>query len=82
MKAERANPGGSIKDRIALLMIEDAEKKGVLKQSPDLSSRVRESIEWYVATLIRKCGPVVDLLLKIRGPEKQREYTRSAMFGI
>lgn len=31
MKAERANPGGSIKDRIALLMIEDAEKKGILK---------------------------------------------------
>lgn len=30
MKAERANPGGSIKDRIALAMIEDAEAKGVL----------------------------------------------------
>ena len=33
MKAERANPGGSIKDRIALSMIEDAERRGVL--SPD-----------------------------------------------
>ena len=31
MKLERANPGGSIKDRIALSMIEDAEKRGVLK---------------------------------------------------
>lgn len=31
-KHERANPGGSIKDRIALSMIEDAEKKGVLKK--------------------------------------------------
>ncbi len=30
-KCERANPGGSIKDRIALSMIEDAEKKGILK---------------------------------------------------
>ena len=31
MKLERANPGGSIKDRIALAMIEDAEKRGALK---------------------------------------------------
>ena len=30
-KLERFNPGGSIKDRIALAMIEDAEKKGLLK---------------------------------------------------
>ncbi len=31
LKLERANPGGSIKDRIGLAMIEDAEKRGVLK---------------------------------------------------
>ena len=30
MKLERTNPGGSIKDRIALAMIEDAERRGVL----------------------------------------------------
>jgi cysteine synthase A len=29
-KLERANPGGSIKDRIGLAMIEDAESKGIL----------------------------------------------------
>ncbi|QSQ18639.1 cysteine synthase A [Pyxidicoccus parkwayensis] len=32
VKLERANPGGSIKDRIALSMIEDAEQRGVLKK--------------------------------------------------
>ena len=31
LKLERANPGASIKDRIALAMIEDAEKRGILK---------------------------------------------------
>jgi cysteine synthase A len=31
MKSERANPGGSIKDRIALAMIEDAERSGKLR---------------------------------------------------
>lgn len=29
-KLERANPGGSIKDRIALSMVEDAEAKGII----------------------------------------------------
>jgi len=32
MKLERANPAGSIKDRIALSMIEKAEKEGLLKE--------------------------------------------------
>lgn len=31
IKSERTNPGGSIKDRIALAMVEDAEKSGALK---------------------------------------------------
>ena len=31
VKSERGNPGGSIKDRIALAMVEDAEKSGALR---------------------------------------------------
>src|SRR5919201_5438755 len=30
-KLESVNPGGSVKDRIALAMVEDAEQRGVLK---------------------------------------------------
>ena len=29
MKQERVNPGGSIKDRIGLAMVEDAERRGI-----------------------------------------------------
>jgi len=31
IKVEKTNPGGSIKDRIALAMVEDAEAKGILR---------------------------------------------------
>jgi cysteine synthase len=32
VKMEKTNPGGSIKDRIALSMVNDAEKRGILKE--------------------------------------------------
>jgi cysteine synthase len=32
IKVEKTNPGGSIKDRIALEMVEDAERRGLLKK--------------------------------------------------
>ena len=38
-KAEFLNPGGSIKDRVALAMIEGAERDGKLKPDSILSSR-------------------------------------------
>ena len=38
LKMEMQNPGGSVKDRIALNMVEDLEKKGMIKVS---SSRWR-----------------------------------------
>ena len=31
VKVESANPGGSVKDRVGLAMIADAEKRGLLK---------------------------------------------------
>ena len=36
MKLEKANPGGSIKDRIALSMIEDAEKRNILTKDTEI----------------------------------------------
>ena len=39
-KLEYLNPAGSVKDRIALAMIEDAEKKGQLKPGSTISGPV------------------------------------------
>lgn len=36
IKLERSNPGGSIKDRIALAMIEAAEKQGIIHQGTEI----------------------------------------------
>ena len=41
IKSERANPAGSIKDRIALAMVEAAETSGHLKPGAPLSSQPR-----------------------------------------
>lgn len=37
-KLEYFNPAGSVKDRIALAMIEDAEKKGILKEGSNITN--------------------------------------------
>ena len=46
VKLERFNPGGSVKDRVALAMIEDAEKRGVLKRGSVKSSRRAATRAW------------------------------------
>ena len=41
-KLEYLNPAGSVKDRIALAMIKDAEEKGILKPGATSSSQQAE----------------------------------------
>jgi cysteine synthase A len=47
-KVEKTNPGGSIKDRIALSMVEDAEQKGILKPAAYWSNPHQETqgLDW------------------------------------
>jgi len=57
-KAEYLNPGGSVKDRVALRMIEDAEREGLLQ--PYTGSRIFEgtvgSTGISIATIARARG--------------------------
>jgi len=41
VKLEAANPGGSVKDRLALGIIEDAERRGHLKPGATIVERRR-----------------------------------------
>jgi hypothetical protein len=50
--------------------------------SPELRDRVKAGIENYVDTLLEKGGPAVDVFKKFLGPEGQREYVRTVMFGL
>ena len=56
IKLERNNPGASIKDRIALAMIEDAEKKGILTKN----STIIEPPPAIPASVWRWCAPLKD----------------------
>jgi hypothetical protein len=50
--------------------------------SPELRDRVKSGIEAYVGTLLAKGGPAVDVFKKFLGPEGQKEYVRTVMFGL
>ncbi len=44
--------------------------------------KLKEGMETYVDSLLDKGGPAVDVFEKFLGPEKQREYVRTVMFGL
>jgi hypothetical protein len=50
--------------------------------STEESGKVKAGMEWYVDTLIAKGGPAVNVFKTILGPEKQKEYVRTVMFGL
>ncbi len=50
--------------------------------SADKSAQVKTGIETYVETLLSKGGPAVEVFEKMLGPEGQREYVRTVMFGL
>ncbi|OCH88640.1 PALP-domain-containing protein [Obba rivulosa] len=64
-KAEFLNPGGSVKDRVALRMIEDAERQGLLH--PYTGSRIFEgtvgSTGISIATIARARGYEVTIIM-------------------
>ena len=56
VKVEFFNPGGSVKDRIALAMIEDAEKKGILKPGATIIEPTSGNTGVGLALVSAVCG--------------------------
>ena len=50
--------------------------------SPEMSTKVQEGIDGYVSSLLAKGGPAVIVFKTLLGPEKQKEYVRTVMFGL
>jgi hypothetical protein len=48
----------------------------------ELSATVQKSVKEYVDNLIGQGGPAVDVLVKLPGVEKQKEYVYTVMFGL
>jgi len=56
--------------------------KNAQQLQPQESERVKDGFEQYVSTLLAQGGPAVDVFKKILGPEGQKEYIRTVMFGL
>ena len=84
VKSERSNPGGSIKDRIALAMIEAAERDGSLQPGGRRPSRSAASIiAVAIRSLIEPPGFWFSSLTKSsHGPVSRRVSRTSGVLPI
>lgn len=56
--------------------------KAAVAVSDQHSRQIETAVEGYVDTLISQGGPAVDMLARLMGKEKMREYSRTVMFGL
>src|ERR1700694_3825344 len=73
-KMEHLNPGGSVKDRIGLRMIEDAERKGLLKASGTMADKQSQEKR----DLLRAFGAEVVVCPTAVPPESPESYYKVA----
>lgn len=78
LKLESANPGGSIKDRIALFMVRDAEKRGFIKPGDTLYEATAGNTGVGLALVARQRGYKLTIVM----PDKmsiEKKYCLQSM---
>ena len=56
--------------------------KNAQQLPPETSLKMKQGIEKYVSTLLSQGGPAVEVFKKVLGPEGQKDYVRTVMFGL
>ena len=59
-----------------------AMAKNAQQLPPEISIKMKGGLEKYVSTLLSQGGPEVEVFKKILGPEGQKDYVRTVMFGM
>lgn len=78
-KLEYFNPAGSVKDRIALAMIEDAEKKGILKEdSPSLNPPPATPVIALASVAARRGYRIIIVMPETMSVERRRSCRPTA----
>ncbi|MEH0020156.1 MAG: cysteine synthase A [Desulfobacter sp.] len=77
-KAEYLNPGGSIKDRIALFIIEEAEKRGDLKKGMTIA----EATSGNTGIAVAMIGLIKGYPVKIIMPENMSEERKKIITAL
>jgi cysteine synthase B len=78
MKLEGQNPGGSVKDRVALAMVEDAEKSGLLEKGATLL----EPSSGNTGIALAMVSKVKGYRLKVVMPQNVSEERRQMLFAF
>ena len=76
-KIEFSNPGGSVKDRVGLAMVEDAEKKGLLKPGSTIVEATSGNTGIGLALAGRVKGYSVILVMTDKIGQEKRNYLKA-----
>ena len=77
VKADNLNPGGSVKDRIAIRMVEDAEQRGLLKPGGTIVEATSGNTGWGLALVAAVRGYKVIFTINDKQSQEKMDALRA-----